>query len=82
MRNCVGYLYRDKVISKYCIIVVLIVKNKMKACIEIRQDPKDFHYKICQALGPGNACINRVYSIPIENWKRKHNIEGEVRYKL
>jgi len=82
MRNCVGYLYRNKVISKESIIVVLIKDNKMKACIEIKQDKKSFHYFIKQALGPGNACINRKYCTAIEEWKNRHNIEGEVNYKL
>ncbi|MCR4735199.1 MAG: hypothetical protein K5829_09370 [Treponema sp.] len=82
MRNCVGYLYRDKVLSKSSIIVVLIRKNKMKACIEIIQDKKTFHYVIKQALGPGNAKINRRFFSAIEEWKKKHKIEGEISYEL
>ena len=82
MRNCVGYLYRERVVSQKCIIVVLIHRNKMKACMEIRLDHSTFHYNIVQAAGPGNANINRKYSIPIEAWKKKHNIGGEITYKL
>ena len=59
MRNCVGYLYRNKVLNKTSIIVVLIKDNKMRACIEIKQDKRTYHYVITQALGPGNANINR-----------------------
>lgn len=82
MRNCVGYLYRNKVLSKTSIIVVLIIHNKMKACMEIKQDYKTYHYKIVQALGPGNAAINRKYFTAIEEWKKRHDIEGEIKYKL
>lgn len=82
MRNCVGYLYRDKVLSLKSIIVVLIVENKMKACIEVQQDMSTYRYVIRQASGPANASINRKYYYPIEEWKRRHNIEGEIRYKL
>ncbi len=82
MRNCVGYLYRNKVLSKESIIVILIKDTKMKACIEIKQDLNTFHYIIKQALGPGNSCINRKYFKAIEDWKERHNIEGEIRYKL
>jgi hypothetical protein len=82
MRNCVGYLYRNKVLSKSSIIVVLIVKNKMKACFEIQQDKSTFRFKIVQAFGPCNRYINRKYYHGIEEWKKRHNISGEVHYKL
>lgn len=82
MRNCVGYLYRNKVLNKTSIIVVLIKDNKMKACMEIKQDQKTYHYKIVQALGPGNAYVNRRFYSAIEEWKKRHNIEGEITYKL
>ena len=82
MRNCVGYLYRDKCLSKESIIVVLIKDGKMKACIEIQKDPKDFHYYIRQALGPANAPINRIYYSAIEEWKNKHSIRGFVDFQL
>ena len=82
MRNCVGYLYRNKVLTKTSIIAVLIHNNKMKACMEIKQDKKTYHYKIIQALGPGNAAINRKYFTAIEEWKKRHDIEGEIKYKL
>ena len=54
----------------------------MKACMEIKQDYKTYHYKIVQALGPGNAAINRKYFTAIEEWKKRHDIEGEIKYKL
>ena len=82
MRNCVGYLYRNKVLQKTSIIVVLIKDNKMKACMEIKQDQKTYHYKIVQALGPGNAYVNRRFYSAIEEWKKRHNIEGDITYKL
>ena len=82
MRNCVGYLYRNKVLDKASIIVVLIKDNKMKVCMEIKQDKKTYHYKIVQALGPGNASVNRRFYSAIEEWKKRHNIEGEITYKL
>ncbi len=82
MRNCVGYLYKDKVLSNESIIVIMIKNNKMKACIEIKQDERTFHYVIKQALGPGNSCINRKFYKAIEDWKSRHNIEGEIRYQL
>ena len=82
MRNCVGYLYRNKVLKKTSIIAVLIKDNKMKACLEIKQDPRTFHYKIVQGLGPGNSYINRRFYTAIEEWKKRHNKEGELTYKL
>ena len=82
MRNCVGYLYRNKVLAKSSIIVVLIKNNKMKACLEIKQDKKTYHYVITQALGPGNASINRKFYSAIEEWKKRHFIEGDIVYKL
>ena len=82
MRNCVGYLYRNKAVNKECIIVVLIKDRKMKACFEIKQNPKTFYYEIVQASGPGNAKINRKYMYAIEEWKKKHNLKGEIRFNL
>ena len=82
MRNCVGYLYRNKTVNKECIIVVLIKDRKMKACFEIKQNPKTFYYEIVQASGPGNAKINRKYMYAIEEWKKKHNLKGEIRFNL
>ena len=54
----------------------------MKACIEVQQDMSTYRYVIRQASGPANASIYRKYYYPIEEWKRRHNIEGEIRYKL
>ena len=82
MRNCVGYLYRNKAVNKECIIVVLIKDRKMKACFEIKQNPKTFYYEIVQASGPGNARINRKYKFAIEEWQKRHKIKGEISFNL
>ncbi|MCR4742677.1 MAG: PcfJ domain-containing protein [Treponema sp.] len=82
MHNCVGYLYRNKCLENESIIVVLIKNGKMKACIEIKQNKKDFRYYIKQALGPANGPINRIYFSAIEEWKKRHSIRGEVQYSL
>jgi hypothetical protein len=54
----------------------------MKACFEIQQDKSTFRFKIVQAFGPCNRYINRKYYHGIEEWKKRHNISGEVHYKL
>jgi len=82
MRNCVGYLYRNRVLTKKSIIVVMIYRNKIKACIELIKDSLNFRYSITQALGPRNNFINRRYCTAIEEWKKRHKIEGEIHYKL
>ena len=82
MRNCVGYLYRTKAVYKESIIAVLIKDRKMKACFEIKQNPKTYRYEIVQASGPGNSTINRIYMYAIEEWKKRHDLSGDVFYKL
>ena len=82
MRNCVGYLYRTKAVSKESIIAVLIKDRKMRACFEIKQNPKTYRYEIVQASGPGNSTINRIYMYAIEEWKKRHDLSGDVFYKL
>jgi len=81
MRNCVGYLYRNKVLDGSSIIVVLIYKNKMKACLEIKQNKATYHYEIVQAKGFANGPISLKYRRAIEDWKKRKNIKGQIQYK-
>ncbi len=75
MRNCVGYLYRDKALSGASTIVVLIKRNKMHACIEVVQDKKTFEFRVVQSSGPCNAPILPKLKSVIEEWKNRTNIK-------
>ena len=81
MRNCVGYLYRDKVLSGACVIMVLIVNNKFKGCFEIVQNKKEYYYEIVQASGPGNKTLKSVYESAIKEWMKMKNIKGDLRFE-
>ncbi|MBR4628848.1 MAG: PcfJ domain-containing protein [Treponema sp.] len=81
MRNCVGYLYRDKVLSGNCVIMVLIVNNKFKGCFEIVQNKKEYYYEIVQASGPGNKTLKSVYESAIKEWMKMKNIKGDLRFE-
>lgn len=75
MHNCVGYLYRTKVLSKQCYIVTLEDKkiHRGVACIEIRESPENSNLTIVQALGPCNRRIEKEYIPIIQKWmKLKH----------
>ena len=61
---------------------VIVGRGKMKACFEIKQNPKTFYYEIVQASGPGNARINRKYKFAIEEWQKRHKIKGEISFNL
>lgn len=56
MRNCVGYLYRDKAVNKKCTIAVMMHKNKFAACIELHTHD-DLRYEIVQLKGPMNRSV-------------------------
>ncbi len=75
MRNCVGYLYRDKVLDGVAVIVVMLTKNKFVACFEIRQNYKTYAYEIVQAKGPGNRSIKKCYMGVIKEWMDRKNIK-------
>jgi len=75
MRNCVGYLYRDKVLDGSAVIVVMLTKNKFVACFEIRQNYRTYAYEIVQAKGPGNRNIKKCYMGVIKEWMDRKNIK-------
>ena len=75
MHNCVGYLYRNKVLSKQSYIVTLEDKkiHRGVACIEIRESQENSNLTIVQALGPCNRRIEKEYIPIIQKWmKLKH----------
>lgn len=80
MRNCVGYLYRDKVLTHKSIIVVAIYKNKFIACMEIKQNERTFAYEVVQASGVANRNIKMRYKGAIEKWKDMKKIGGKIFY--
>ena len=76
MRNCVGYLYRDKVLEGSAVIVVMIAKNKLVACFEIRRNSKTYVYEIVQAKGPGNRNVKKCYMGVITEWMNRKNLKS------
>ena len=83
LRNCVGYLYRSKVLSGECAIVVLSHLKKLRACFEIRQNNETFAYEIVQASGACNGPIFPRYKGVIEEWMKRKNLSAkyEIRYR-
>ena len=83
LRNCVGYLYRSKVLSGECAIVVLSHLKKLRACFEIRQNNETFAYEIVQASGACNGPMLPRYKGVIEEWMKRKNLSAkyEIRYR-
>lgn len=74
MRNCVGFLYRERVLSKSCLIVTAADKKTRKkvACIEI------VRWEVTQALASSNRRIDIEYVPQIQYWMKKNELKNSV----
>ena len=70
MHNCVGKLYRNKVLNRSTNIVAVKIMNKFCACIEIRTNSKS----IVQAKGMCNKPITNEVCQIIKKWAAERDI--------